>query len=70
MQRLRETTKSLTYPPLSIARYSCIQLSQLGRQWRERKCPLFERGIRTRPHLTATAQEYTYCQCVTNHEVY
>ena len=34
--------KSLTFPPLSIARYSCIQLSQLVRQWRERKCTIFE----------------------------
>ena len=42
MQQLRATTKSLTFPPLSIARYSFIQLSQLGRQWRERKCPIFE----------------------------
>ena len=41
MQQLRATTKSLTCPPLSIARYSCIQLSQQGRQWRERKCPIF-----------------------------
>ena len=41
-QQLRATTKSLTFPPLSIARYSFIQLSQLGRQWRERKCPIFE----------------------------
>ena len=39
---LRAKTKSLTCPPLSIARYSFIQLSQLGRQWRERKCPIFE----------------------------
>ena len=39
---LRATTKSLTFPPLSIARHSFIQLSQLGRQWRERKCPIFE----------------------------
>ena len=42
MQQLHATTKSLTFPPLSIARYSFIQLSQLGRQWRERKCPIFE----------------------------
>ncbi len=42
MQQLRATTKSLTSPPLSIARYSFIQLSQLGRQWRQRKCPIFE----------------------------
>ena len=42
MQQLRATTKSLTCPPLSIARYSFIQLSQLGHQWRERKCPVFE----------------------------
>ena len=42
MQQLRATTKSVTFPPLSIARYSFIQLSQLGRQWRERKCPIFE----------------------------
>ena len=31
MQQLRATTKSLTFPPQSIARYSFIQLSQLGR---------------------------------------
>ena len=42
MRQLRATTKSLTFPPMSIARYSFIQLSQLGRQWRERKCPIFE----------------------------
>ena len=42
MQQLRTTTKSLTFPPLSIARYSFIQLSQLGRQWRDRKCAIFE----------------------------
>ena len=42
MLQLRAKTKSLTCPPLSIARYSFIQLSQLGRQWRERKCPIFE----------------------------
>ena len=37
-QQLRAKTKSLTFPPLSIARYSFIQLGQ----WRERKCPIFE----------------------------
>ena len=42
MQQLRATTKSLTFPPLSIARYSCIQLSRQGCQWREEKCPIFE----------------------------
>ena len=42
MQQLRAKTKSLAFPPLSIARYSFIQLSQQGRQWRERKCPMFE----------------------------
>ena len=41
-QQLRAKTKSLTCPPLSIARYSFIQLSQLGPQRRERKCPIFE----------------------------
>ena len=41
-QQLRAKAKSLTFPPLSIARYSFIQLSQQGRQWRERKCPIFE----------------------------
>ena len=41
-QQLRAKAKSLTFPPLSIARYSFIQLSEQGRQWRERKCPLFE----------------------------
>ena len=39
--QLRAKTKSLTFPPLSIARYS-FKLSQLGRQWRERKCAIFE----------------------------
>ena len=33
---------SFTFPPLSIARYWFTQLSQLERQWRERKCPIFE----------------------------
>ena len=42
MQQLRATAKSLTFPPLSIARYSFTQLSQLVRQWRERKFPIFE----------------------------
>ena len=42
MQQLRATTRSLIFPPLSIARYSFIQLSRLGRQQRERKCPIFE----------------------------
>ena len=41
-QQLHAKTKSLTCPPLSTARYSFIQLSQLGQQWRERKCPIFE----------------------------
>ena len=41
-QQLRAKTKSLTFPTLSIARYSLLQLSQQVRQWRERKCPIFE----------------------------
>ena len=41
MQQLRNEY-SLTFIPLSIARYSFIQLSEQGRQWRERKCPIFE----------------------------
>ena len=41
-QQLHAMTKSLTFPPLSIVRYQFIQLGQLGRQWRERKCPIFE----------------------------
>ena len=36
-QQFRAKTKSLTFPPLSIARYSFIQLSQQGRQWSELK---------------------------------
>ena len=42
MQQLRAKTKSLTFPPLSIARYSFIQLSRQGRQWREGKCTIFQ----------------------------
>ena len=41
-QQLRAKAKSLTFPPLSIVRYSFIQLSEQGRQWRERTCPIFE----------------------------
>ena len=41
-RQLRAKAKSLTCPPLSIARHSFIQLSEQGRQWRERKCPIFE----------------------------
>ena len=41
-QQLCAKTKSLTFPPLSIARYSFIQLSEQGRQWGEQKCPIFE----------------------------
>ena len=41
MQQLRATTKSLTFPPLSIARYYLFFI-KLGRQWRQRKCPIFE----------------------------
>ena len=41
-QQLRAKTKPLTFPPLSIVRYSFKHLNQLGRQWRERKCPIFE----------------------------
>ena len=42
---------SRTFPLLSIATYSFIQQSELGCQWRERKCPNFETvamGIRSR----------------------
>ena len=39
-QQLRAKAKSLTFPPLSM--YSFIQLSEQGRQWRERKFPIFE----------------------------
>ena len=42
MLQLRTKTKSLQFPPLTIARYSFIQLIQLERQWRERKFPIFE----------------------------
>ena len=41
-QQLRAKTTSLTFPPLSIARYSFIQLRELGCQWIERNCPIFE----------------------------
>ena len=33
---------SLTFTQLSIVRYSFIQLSEEGCQWRERKCTIFE----------------------------
>ena len=38
-QQLRAKTKSLTFPPLSIARYSFIQLSVCEVN---EKCPIFE----------------------------
>ena len=66
---------SLTFPSPSIARYSFIQLSELWRQWRERKCPNFEtvaKWIRTQVlsiesqtfHRWATALHYIH---VTDH---
>ena len=61
MQQLRAMNKSLASPPLPIARYSFKQLSQLGRQWRERKCPVLETlawGNRTRAHLIASPAFY------------
>ena len=42
MQQLRAKAKSLTFPPLYIPKYSFLQLSELGHQWRERMCPIFE----------------------------
>ena len=42
MLQLHAKTISLTFPPPSTGRYSFKQLSQLGHQWRERKCPNFE----------------------------
>ena len=42
-QQLRAKTKSLTFPPLSIARYSFIQLSEQGRLCEvNEKCPISE----------------------------
>ena len=41
-QQLRAKTESLTFPPLSIARYSFIQLSRLRRREVNEKCPIFE----------------------------
>ena len=41
-QQLRAKTKKLTFPPLPMTRYSFIQLSEQGHQWRERKGPIFE----------------------------
>ena len=38
----RSSRRRRTFPPLSIARYSFIQLSRQGRQWREGKCPIFQ----------------------------
>ena len=52
MLQLRANTKSIKCPSLAIVRYSFIQLSQLGRQWRERKCPIFETVRGFEPGLT------------------
>ena len=63
MQQLRAKTKSLTFPPLSIARYSFILPSQLGCQWRERKCPIFEtvaKGDSNPAHLIASPAFYRW----------
>ena len=44
MLQLRAKTKSLTFPPLSIARYSFIQLSQLGASMARTKMPNLRNG--------------------------
>ena len=41
-QQLRAKTKSLTFPPLSVARYSFIHLSEQGSQRRGQNWPIFE----------------------------
>ena len=63
VQQLCTTTKSLTFPPPSIARYSFIQLSQQGRQWRERKNQIFKTVAKGdsnpyRAHLIASLAFY------------
>ena len=59
-QQLRAKTKSLAFSQALIYK----QLSQLGRQWRERKCPIFETvakpGIRTRAHLIKSTTFYRW----------
>ena len=60
MQQLRNDY-SLTFPPLSIARYSFIQLSRLRRREVKEKCPNFETvttGIRTRALSIASPAFY------------
>ena len=68
-QQLCLKTKSLAFPPLSIARYSFTQLIELGHHWRERKCTIFEtvaKDIRTRAHLIASPTFYRWATALQN----
>ena len=60
-QQLRAKTKSLTFLPLSIARYSFIQLSQQyvnGENENAQSSKRYQRGIRTRAHTIASRAFY------------
>ena len=59
---------SITFPPLSIARYSFIQLSELGHRGENENAQNFEtvaKGIRTRTLLIASPAFYRATQRVT-----
>ena len=62
MQQLSATTKSLTFPPLLIARYSFIQLwvnwGVNGESEKAQSSKRYQRGIRTRAHLIVSPAFY------------
>ena len=63
MQQLRATTKSLTFPPLSIAIHVLIYTAEsTGASMERTKMPNLrnggKRGIRTRAHLIASSEFY------------
>ena len=70
MQQLRATTKSLTFPPLSIAGYSFKQLSELGHQWRERKWPILLRVRHSTAELprSTNVEQQTIVSRTRNHQ--
>ena len=58
MQRLHAKTKSLTFPPLYIARYSFIQLSELGRRRENENAQTYRMSFETCLYIPFIVSEF------------
>ena len=58
MQQLHAKTKSLTFPPLSTARYSFIQLSELGRRGENENAQTYRMSFETCLYIPFIVSEF------------